>query len=93
MGEILELAQPLVVERTGDGLERVDALAADLGGEAAKRLREGFVAAAPVDVTATPLRERLARGEGRDEVPPAVWEYLDLRGIYRGDGDRSHGAD
>jgi nicotinate-nucleotide adenylyltransferase len=81
LGEILAAARPIVVERRGataDVLDSIEGLSeADV-----ERLRAGFVAREPVDVSATPLRRRLGRGDGEDEVPPAVWEYLRRRGIY-----------
>ncbi len=37
-----------------------------------------------VDVSATAVRERVARGESiRDLVPPAVADYIERHGLYR----------
>ena len=85
---ILELAAPIVVERRGAGPGLVDRL--ELAPELLECLRAGFVAGEPVDAAATDLRQRLAEGGGRDEVPAAVWEYARASGIYGGGMGQQH---
>jgi nicotinate-nucleotide adenylyltransferase len=45
--------------------------------------RIAFVAVTPQDISATRLRERIARGESpEDSLPPAVWRYIAARRLY-----------
>ena len=43
-----------------------------------------------VDISSTSLRELLARGEGRDYLPPAVYGYILMHGLYGARADLKH---
>jgi nicotinate-nucleotide adenylyltransferase len=52
-----------------------------------RKLRENVVEAPLVDVSATEIRERVARGESIDGLtPPAVVDYIREHGLYRTGG-------
>lgn len=81
--EVLALARPVVVPRTGaappaSSLER-------LSPAARRRLAEGRLEVPPVDAEATDLRERLARdpAAAAPELSASVLEYLRGEPIYR----------
>lgn len=56
---------------------------------AAEALRRNFQAVVqplphqPVEISSTRLREELKHGQGRNWLPPPVWEYIRERGLYR----------
>ena len=91
--ELLGLAQPIVVRRTGAALDASaleGAAFADLDPALRARVRAGFVEVEVYDVTATDLRARLEEGgsEGPDGLvrrglPPELGEYIRLRRLYR----------
>lgn len=84
--EIVALAQPVVVHRSGSELarwlERADVRALP---EAVRvRLAIGRLGTATFDVSSTELRAALARGEIPTEVfPPALADHLRASGLYR----------
>ncbi len=82
--ELLALAQPIVVPRGEDTTAVLAALERELSQSAHARVAAGMLDVPPVLLSATELRERLARGEdpGTD-LPPGVWAYVRARGIYR----------
>ena len=43
-----------------------------------------------VDISSTRLRELLARGEGADYLPPAVYGYILMNGLYKTCADLKH---
>jgi len=79
---IIEIADPVVIRRPGEDIDAGLAhVAATLG------WRPTVVDAPLIDVNSTELRRRLAAGEPvRDDVPPAVLEYIEARGLYRDAG-------
>ncbi|HEX9811211.1 MAG TPA: nicotinate-nucleotide adenylyltransferase [Burkholderiales bacterium] len=91
--QLFGLAHFVVMERPGAPLERARAFpwamervsqdAAELGEAPAGRVV--FVPVTPLDVSATRLRAAIARGEtpSSDELPAAVWKYIDDHRLYR----------
>ncbi len=82
-GELLERAQPIVIQRAGDPPALADP-ARRLSPAAAERLRAGLCAVAPLEASSSELRRRLAVGEDPGPaLPAALREYIEQRGIYR----------
>jgi len=81
--ELLERAEPIIVHR-GEDLGPVWAeLQRELPPQLLERLRSALLTPAPVRVSASELRARLARGEEpREHLPPGLLEYIRGRGIY-----------
>lgn len=48
----------------------------------ARGARFQFLSLPPIDISATAIRAQLARGEAPEELPPAVFEYIRLMGLY-----------
>jgi len=79
-GEILELARLAVAERDGTARREIRAALAEL--DATPRIE--FLDMAPVDVSSSMVRERVAAGERIDGlVPEAVAAYIDAHDLYR----------
>lgn len=93
---VLQLCRLLVIHRPGNGATDTDAPAAGKAGkvdmlpagfcrrfpEAAGRVQ--FIPAAPLQISATELRERAAAGLPLQPLlPPAVEEYISQQGLYR----------
>jgi nicotinate-nucleotide adenylyltransferase len=80
--EIVRLAQPIVVHRSG--AEPADD-AALLSEFARTRLRVGRLACDGFDASSTELRAELARGGLPESVlPPGLRDYIQELGVYRG---------
>ena len=79
--QVLSLARLAVAEREGAAQREIrDVLAALSGDE-----RVLFLDMAPIDVSSSMVRERVAEGEPIDDlVPAAVAEYIELHGLYVG---------
>lgn len=61
-----------------------DRIEAALGRDAADGMRARFLKVAPVDMSSTAIRERVAAGRSiRCWVPDAVADYVEKRGLYR----------
>jgi len=81
--EIVVLAQPIVVHRSGAD-PVADAAPVGLSSIARTRLALGRLACPPLDVSSSELREELARGaEAPERLPPKLLEYVRARGLYR----------
>jgi nicotinate-nucleotide adenylyltransferase len=80
--EIVALAQPIVVHRSG--VEPVPARA-ELSPFARTRLALGMLATPALDASSTAVRASLARGQEASElVPPRLLEYIHAQGLYLG---------
>lgn len=91
--QLFEFAHFVVMERPGAPLgrarafpwamERISQDVAELGDAPAGRIV--FVPVTPLDISATRLREKIARGEtpSADELPAAVWRYINEHHLYR----------
>lgn len=90
---IFDLTHLIVVQRPGNPLPAMDKLppwassrlcrdAAALAGRSAGELM--FVTVTPRDISATRLRDQIARGRtpSPEELPPAVWEYIRRHSLY-----------
>jgi len=87
-GEVLSLAQPIVVWREGGDEAVLAHLRSALEPQAFARLESGLVRVTPSPESSTDVRARLERGEWPVEaVPAAVLEYIRSRGVYRGGGE------
>lgn len=83
IGEILELAQPLVVARETDLSSVFARLRDQLAPALVAKLEQGLVQETPVEASSSEIRERVERGEFEPrDLPPGVWEYIVARGIY-----------
>lgn len=82
--EILRRAEPLVVVRAGDERAALDVLRGRVHETALEALERGLIAVPPCPVSATQLRERLARGlDPGADLPRAVADYARAHGVYR----------
>lgn len=80
---IFEIAEIAVYPRRGFSREDLPGLAGQFSPEKLERLRGGFLSLPPVDLSATEIRERLARGESlRGLVPEPVEEYLRRHALW-----------
>lgn len=81
--EILALAQPIVVHRSG--AEPVAEVAsAGLSSIARTRLAIGRLACPALDVSSTEIRAEVVRGVAAQlRLPPRLQEYIRARGLYR----------
>jgi nicotinate-nucleotide adenylyltransferase len=81
---ILELAQPIVVQRDGaDADEAFEQLRRALSPAGYERLARGRLRAPVCPAASTSVREQLARGEAPlEQLPPGVLEYARASGIY-----------
>jgi nicotinate-nucleotide adenylyltransferase len=83
--EIAALAPIAVVPRTGAPEPPWADLEAALGHEAALGIRARMLRIAPVAISSTDVRRRVADGRSvRCWVPDAVADYIEERGLYRG---------
>jgi nicotinate-nucleotide adenylyltransferase len=83
---LLELAEPVVVDRGDLEPALLERLARALSPATFARLEAGLLVAPPVRVSASELRARLARGEDPgDALPDGVLEYIRSRAIYGAD--------
>ena len=83
VGELLDLARPIVVHRGDDVRASLAELAEELRPEHVAALRAGLLLLPPVELSATELRARLARGEDPgDDLPPGVFDEICARGLY-----------
>lgn len=81
--ELLALVRPIVVHRGGDPRARIRALEGRLVPARIRALEQGLVLLPPVEVSATDLRARLARGEDPGpDLPPGVLAEIQARGLY-----------
>lgn len=81
---LLARVQPIVVVRRGDEREALAELVRGLPAALVRKVERGIVAAPPVPISSTELRERFARGEPVDALlSPRVAEYIRARGLYR----------
>lgn len=88
VGEVLSLAQPVVVWRDGGDEAVLAHLRATLSPQAFARLESGFVRAPASPESSTQVRARLERGEWPVEaLPAAVLEYIRSQGVYGGGGE------
>jgi nicotinate-nucleotide adenylyltransferase len=82
--EIASLAPIAVVPRTGALEPPWDALEVALGREAALGIRARMLKVAPVTISSTDVRRRVAEGRSvRCWVPDPVADYIEERGLYR----------
>jgi nicotinate-nucleotide adenylyltransferase len=82
-GELLERVQPIVVHREGEPEPALRVIERELGPEAARRIRAGYLALPPVEASSTDLRARLPALGAKDLALPArVLEYIRARGLY-----------
>jgi nicotinate-nucleotide adenylyltransferase len=81
---IFRVAEPVAVERPGEGEIDWDALARSLPQELVRRSRANFVRLERgVDVSSTEIRRRLAAGESVSGLlAPEVERYIRERGLY-----------
>ena len=78
--EIFRLSTPLVVSRPGQPIPDLSALASFCS----ERNRPQLVEMAPIDVSSSEIRRRIAAGEAIDGLtPPAVADYIAEHGLYR----------
>ncbi|MDF1836762.1 MAG: nicotinate (nicotinamide) nucleotide adenylyltransferase [Planctomycetota bacterium] len=92
--ELLELVQPIVLGRSGDGPDPVGALDGRLPTELLEKLRAGFLDLPPAPGCASDIRAAMASG-ARDvdlHLPPGVEPYIRRRALY-GAGLRTPGVD
>lgn len=90
--ELLQLAHLGVTHRAGDDLSRLDERVGKLLSELRRDTLPDAACGAivffpmpPVPVSASALREQLARGERpHDLLPPGVLDYIESRRLYRG---------
>ena len=76
--ELLSMATLLCAARAGEDLNRAREQAEALGGRV--YVLEGALPA----ISSTEVRRRIARGEpAEDLLPPAVWQYIQKRNLYR----------
>jgi len=81
---VLELAQPIVVNRGGaEAQESLAELRRTLSSAGFERLARGQLVAPACPAASTLVREQLARGDAPvEQLPPGVLEYARARGIY-----------
>ena len=82
--ELLQRVQPVIVWRGTAAPSLPDAIVERLGSRVARRIKDGFLCLPPVHAAATDLRQRIARGERPDELPPGVADYIQAHALYRG---------
>lgn len=81
---LLARVQPVVVVRRGDERDALAELVRGLPEPLVRKVERGIVAAPPVPISSTELREKFARGESVDALlVPRVAEYIRARGLYR----------
>ena len=79
--EIIALAQPVVVARSGGALEA--SASERLSSAALAKLRMGILPVRPLDASSTELREALLRGKvPGGALPPRLREYIAARRLY-----------
>lgn len=93
--ELLELVQPIVLRRQGDGRDPVDDLQTALPGTLLDKLRRGYLDLPPAPGCASDIREDLAAGRSGEglHLPLGVEQYVRRRGLYgTGTGTSETGA-
>jgi len=81
---ILEIADPVVIPRTGFCPEDAEKLGPALSAKNIQKLKKNWLAVEPVDVSSTMIREKLEKGENIDGlVAGPVAEYIHRHGLYR----------
>jgi nicotinate-nucleotide adenylyltransferase len=81
--EVLERAQPIVVDRGGDLDEGLAAVRRELPTELVQRVERGLLRLPPVEASASEVRTALSEGRVPPPVVPAsVLEYIRAHGIY-----------
>ncbi|MEW6072694.1 MAG: nicotinate (nicotinamide) nucleotide adenylyltransferase [Planctomycetota bacterium] len=79
---LLAAARPVLVPRAGD---RPGGVLARLPRALRERIAPGLVDVAPLDASATEIRDRLGRGDDPGPAfPAALRDYVAARGLYRG---------
>jgi nicotinate-nucleotide adenylyltransferase len=83
-GRVLELAQPVVIPRTGFSPADVEVLRGVLPESQLAALRAAYLNAEPVNISSTAIREMTHRGEPvGDMVPASVAAYIRRHGLYK----------
>lgn len=81
--ELLDRVQPIVAWRDGDPDEHVASLAGRLSPPHVAKIARGFLRLPPIDVSASEIRARLARGEScRGLVPDLALDLIEEKGAY-----------
>lgn len=84
VNRIFDLVEIAVYPRRGFEPADLDALAGKFTKEQIDRLRRGFLALAPVNLSATEIRERWLRGESvKGLLPDAVEAYLQSHALWK----------
>ncbi len=80
---LLELAQPIVMPRSGYAISSEALGGLEAGAQA--RLMAGVVEQDPIDISSTEIRQALAEGSARPaQLPQELWDYLLEHGSYGG---------
>ena len=81
---ILELAELVVVPRTGFSARDVECLREMLPDKQLETLRKSYLSTEPVDISSTMIREKVRRGEEyKHLVPAAVARYILKHRLYQ----------
>jgi nicotinate-nucleotide adenylyltransferase len=82
--ELTDICQFVTVARKGHSREEFDDLTGVFGEDKIAKLKAFYLDVEPVTVSATQIRQRLARGESiRGLVPEEVENYIIERGLYK----------
>jgi nicotinate-nucleotide adenylyltransferase len=82
--EVLRLATPVVVRRTGQAEPDFGCLAPFVGGERLAALAKHVVPMPLIEISSSEIRRRVAAGLSiRFQTPRAVEEYIRAQGLYR----------
>ncbi len=94
--ELLELVQPIVLRRDGDGEDPVGALEGSLPEPLLEKLRRGYLDLPPVPGRASHIRGAFEGGDGGVDpglnLPPGIADYITRRGLYVSRTDGSGGC-
>lgn len=83
VGDLLARVQPIVIQRGADAALLMEELRGELDAELVERLERGLLELPPMEVAATELRWRLARGEDPGPLLGAgVFDYVRAHGLY-----------
>ncbi|MCA9001979.1 MAG: nicotinate (nicotinamide) nucleotide adenylyltransferase [Planctomycetes bacterium] len=82
--ELLDLVEPIVVRREGDGQDPVGSISNRLAPEHLEKLRRGYMDLPPVPGRASHIREALRKGDPDADrnLSGGVLEYIRRRGLY-----------